>query len=201
MLLRTLLSIPFGLILVSSLVAQPSNTSFLHYTTDQGLSNDYITSITKDKLGFLWVSTANGLNRFDGRSFKSFHYDPKNPNSLPDDNILGISLGPDGWIWIGTTGGLCKLNPTSLEIRRLPIPENSDSLQNDEMTQVAFDSKGKAWTTGDHGIYRFDPKTDRLEYFYPTPGKTPGWHGMLIDPLDRLWLIKDSLVRFDPANQ
>src|SRR6476659_8059266 len=94
-----------------SLMAQPSNASFLHYTTDQGLSNDHVLCINKDHLGFLWVGTVNGLNRFDGRTFKAFHHDPKNKASIPDDNVSHITIAPDGWLWVATSGGLCKIDP------------------------------------------------------------------------------------------
>jgi len=184
-----------------SLLAQPSDASFLHYNTDQGLSNDHITAIAKDNSGFLWVGTVNGLNRFDGRSFKIFRYDPQNKNSLPDDNVIGITLAPNGCLWVATSGGLCKIDPVWLEIQRIALPENADTLQNDAVTQVAFDSEGMAWTTGESGIYKINPVTGKQEQFFKTEQKNLGWFGMLIDQKDRLWLIKEALRRFDPATQ
>ena len=181
--------------------AQPSSSSFLHYNTDQGLSNDHITGITKDKLGFIWISTINGLNRFDGRTFRNFYHDPKDASSIPGDVIKGITPAPDGWLWVATGGGLCKLDPVSLDIVQIPLPENEDSLKNDMVTKVEFDSKGMAWTTGINGIYQINPLSGRHEFFYKTEEENLGWHGMLIDEHDRIWLIKDYLHRFDPAKQ
>src|SRR5690606_11954508 len=94
-----------------SALAQPSQSAFLHYTSDDGLSHDHVTDIVKDQLGFLWVATVNGLNRYDGRSFKIFRHDPSNINSLPHNYIRAISLAPDGYLWIATMSGLCKLDP------------------------------------------------------------------------------------------
>ena len=45
--------------------AQRFNFAFEQFTTDNGLSHESVSSITKDKDGFLWIATANGLNRFD----------------------------------------------------------------------------------------------------------------------------------------
>ena len=184
-----------------SLSAQPSQSSFIHYNTDQGLSNDHITGITKDKLGFLWVSTVNGLNRFDGRTFKIFHHDPDDPNSLPDDQVVAVTLAPNGWLWIATNKGLCKLDPASLDIIRISLPENADTIPNDLVTKVGFDSKGMAWTTGHTGIYGINPVSDQVDFFYKTDRPSLGWYGMMIDLNDRLWLLKDTLRRFDPVTK
>ena len=41
----------------------------LHYSTEDGLSHERVTSILKDKEGFMWFGTWDGLNRFDGHNF------------------------------------------------------------------------------------------------------------------------------------
>jgi len=189
-------------LLVTNLVcAQPSNSSFLHYTTDQGLSNDHVLCINKDKLGFLWVGTVNGLNRFDGRTFKVFHHDPKNPNTIPDGNITGITVAPDGMLWVGTSGGLCVIDPFWLSIKQIPLPENSDTINNDIATEVEFDAEGMAWTTTETAIYKINPKTEEIEYTYKTDSPNVGWYGMMIDRKGRIWMMKDYLHRFDPSTQ
>lgn len=183
------------------LAAQPSSAALLHYNTDQGLSNDHITAIAKDKLGFLWVGTVNGLNRFDGRNFKVFQHSAKDENSIPNNQIIGITLAPDGWLWVATDFGLCKIDPFWLDIERIPIPENADTLKNDAATPVAFDSKGMAWTTGWSGIYQFDPKTDKIVFSHKTTQNLPGYFGTIIDEKDRIWMINSGLRRFDPVTK
>ncbi|HRI60735.1 MAG TPA: two-component regulator propeller domain-containing protein, partial [Saprospiraceae bacterium] len=184
-----------------SISAQLSNASFLHYTTDQGLSNDHITAIAKDNLGFMWIGTVGGINRFDGRTFKIFRHDPNDRNSPPDDDILGITLAPDGWLWIATNGGLCRLDPIRLRIERITLFENGDTLKNGLVTKVAFDSKGMAWTTSESGIHKINPATCKQVFFFKTEQKNLGWYTTFIDKQDRLWLIKDTLRRFDPVTQ
>ena len=41
---------------------------------EQGLSNNYVLSITQDKQGFLWFATEEGLNKFDGTRFISINH-------------------------------------------------------------------------------------------------------------------------------
>ncbi len=185
----------------NALPAQPGSYSFLHYTTDQGLSNDNIRAICKDRQGFLWIGTVNGLNRFDGQSFKVFKNDPANPGSLRNSFVRDITLGPDGLLWLSTDGGLCILDPVGMEFENIILPENSDSMRNDAVTKVVFDSKGMAWTTGAAGIYKIDP-TSRDYQLYPT---NPGFMGdftTLMDHDDRIWLANNNRIyRFDCATQ
>lgn len=51
--------------------AQPLKPRFENLTIKNGLINNSISHIFQDKRGFLWISTRNGLNRYDGRVFKT----------------------------------------------------------------------------------------------------------------------------------
>ena len=68
----------------------------------QGLSQGMIFDILQDKEGFIWVATKNGLNRYDGYSFKIFANDPYNANSLSSNTILKLFEDSKGRIWAGS---------------------------------------------------------------------------------------------------
>lgn len=67
-----------------------------------GLSSDKITSICKDDLGFIWFGTTNGLNRYDGKSIKSYRHNPENRYSLSSDHVKCLYKDNSGNLWIGT---------------------------------------------------------------------------------------------------
>ena len=52
--------------------AQLRHTEFLNIGVENGLSHSSVTCIAQDSIGFIWVGTKNGLNRFDGHDFKVY---------------------------------------------------------------------------------------------------------------------------------
>ena len=64
---------------------QQKTIKFDTYSLDDGLSQSSVTGIVQDKYGFIWISTQDGINRYDGYSFKTFKNNPVNANSIPNN--------------------------------------------------------------------------------------------------------------------
>lgn len=74
---------------------------------ENGLSQGMISSMTEDNEGYLWIGTKDGLNRFDGKKFKTYLPDSKIPNSISDGFITYLFNDSRNRLWIGTySGGL-----------------------------------------------------------------------------------------------
>jgi len=85
--------------------AEPSYI-FHHLTTDNGLSNSNVQAILRDSLGFLWIGTESGLDRYDGYGFKVYGRRPDLPNSpisLSNDNVNGLWEDGLGNIWVSSS--------------------------------------------------------------------------------------------------
>ena len=78
---------------------------FVKYSTGMGLSSNNQRCIVQDNQGFIWIGTGEGLNRFDGRSFKVYRSNPKSNTSLKSNIITCLLCNSDGQLWIGTYGG------------------------------------------------------------------------------------------------
>jgi ligand-binding sensor domain-containing protein/signal transduction histidine kinase/DNA-binding response OmpR family regulator len=78
---------------------------FSHLTTINGLSESFVTCILKDKYGFLWFGTGDGLNKYDGNKFKVFRNKPDDSKTIPDNSIVCLFEDKAGELWIGTSGG------------------------------------------------------------------------------------------------
>ena len=80
---------------------------FYHYDTSNGLSNNMVSSITQDDLGFIWIGTNSGLNRFDGSEFEKFD---KENSGLSNNYIQQIVPGNNGNLYLATNRGIHTYN-------------------------------------------------------------------------------------------
>jgi len=79
-----------------------------------GLSQGMINDIVIDQLGYLYVATKEGLNRFDGVSFKVYRHSLKDPNSLADNYVTSLFVDENNYIWTGTyNNGLDCFDPST----------------------------------------------------------------------------------------
>lgn len=167
--------------------AQRFNFALEQFTTDNGLSHESVLSITKDKDGFLWIGTANGLNRFDGVSFKIFLNNPDQPNTIPGNYIAGTTLDKNGYLWVATSNGLCRIDTRTLRIDRIDLNDTADNFPRYEVMYGEFDSKGIGWFMVNNYLYAVNQETFKWKrYLLPATR----FHANLaqVDSKDRVWL-------------
>jgi signal transduction histidine kinase/ligand-binding sensor domain-containing protein len=174
---------------------------FEHITTDDGLSASGVTSIVQDERGFIWLATQNGLNRYDGYSFKVFHHEPQNPDSLSANN-LRVLLVDGSRLWIGTWGGgLDELNLITGQFKRHQADPNKTSSR--FINSIYKDPAGLLWLGTTGGLYHFNPTTSILEEYHP-PGASQALkdvYQIVGDEQHRLWFNSDSsLFLLDQAS-
>ena len=95
----------FFLIAISGAVTAQPKSKAVHYSTEDGLSHDIITSIFKDSEGFMWFGTWDGINRFDGHRFLSFKSSPGDMSQLKNDRIQQITEDKANHLWIRAYDG------------------------------------------------------------------------------------------------
>lgn len=130
---------------------------------DDGLSQSGVTSIVKDKYGFIWLGTEDGLDRFDGVSFKNFKNDPNDSSSINSNTILASIIDQRGDMWIGTyLSGLNKYDYSQENFIRY-----SDELLTAEEGPVYAlleDHSGYIWIgTSESGLFRMDPRSGKIQ--------------------------------------
>lgn len=72
------------------------------------LSNQIVRCFAEDTLGYIWIGTDRGLNRYDGYSFKHYYSNKEDSTSLITNGVGSLLCDSQGRLWIGTTGGLCR---------------------------------------------------------------------------------------------
>ncbi len=139
-------------------VAQEASIKFEHLVIEEGLSHNWTKCIKKDSKGFLWVGTMNGLNRYDGKTFKIFKSDESVAESISDNFIQAIEEDKNGDLWVGTySGGINRYNKFSEKFLSFEyIPNDSFSISANRIYSVLNDSKGRLWIGTEKGLDQFD---------------------------------------------
>ncbi|TDQ11582.1 ligand-binding sensor domain-containing protein [Pedobacter metabolipauper] len=140
----------FILLLFSVELLQAQPFYFRRYQVEDGLSNNAVLSSLQDKKGFMWFGTKDGLNRFDGYTFKIYRHDPDDPNSLGGSFILCIYEDKDGVLRIGTERGLYTYHPSTETFSHV-----KGSLKEDVKT-MHMDKHHNLWYIAGLGIYKYD---------------------------------------------
>src|ERR1700730_8045101 len=77
---------------------------FKYYAHGDGLGDMEVHSLLQDRTGFIWIGTASGLYRYDGREFRGY----SQPEGLPDGWIESLHETIDGRLLVGTQSGLAQ---------------------------------------------------------------------------------------------
>src|SRR5687768_12514255 len=144
---------------------------FEHISIEQGLSQSSVRVIFQDSRGFLWFGTEDGLNRYDGYTFKTFKPEPSNSNSLSDGWITDIVEDQNGYLWIGTRlGGLNRYDPFNGQfIQYQHLDEQPHTLNDNHITSLLVDRDNRLWVGTLNGLDHFDPKTGIFQHYPYTP--------------------------------
>lgn len=132
---------------------------FKHYETNTGLSSNQINCIAQDKLGFMWIGTANGLNRFDGTAFITFKKEDSLPKSLGNNYIDALHIDLDSNLWVGTHNGL-YLQRYKTEQFELIKPTFGKWV-----TKIVCDKNGFIWFTCNGNLSKLDVKKRKIKVY------------------------------------
>ncbi|MBV8071342.1 MAG: hypothetical protein JO270_15645 [Acidobacteriaceae bacterium] len=146
--------------------ARVRDLRFTHLTTNDGLSQGYVTAILQDRRGFMWFATRDGLNRYDGNTFVVYKNNPNDPDTLSSNFIEDLMEDDHGYLWIGTNTGADKFDPTSERCTRyLHDPNKPNSIGGSYVTSIARDLRGYLWFgTRSSGLEEFDPNTETFTH-------------------------------------
>ncbi|GAB3046224.1 sensor histidine kinase [Spirosoma pulveris] len=76
--------------------------SIHHLTTNDGLSQGSCFYILKDSRGFMWMSSQDGLNRYDGSRFTVYSFNEQDSTTIGKGEVRGVIEDPHGDLWVGT---------------------------------------------------------------------------------------------------
>ena len=161
---------------------------FNHYTTQHGLPSNTVYNIVQDKLGFIWVSTRDGIARFDGNNFVKMEMDE-------DETVLSggsttMCIDEDGAIWFCSKNRVCSYDPCT------GVTKTIGEFGAMRANSITSDSKGNIWFVAGT-LYRYTKETEELKAYpreeYPVPSS------IVPDASGTLWAVTSdgSVYRYD----
>jgi ligand-binding sensor domain-containing protein/signal transduction histidine kinase len=146
---------------------EAQNIVFERLTVQAGLSQGSIWCITQDQRGFMWFGTEDGLNRYDGSTFKIFRSDSRDTSSIPGNYIENLYVDKEGVLWVCTKQGLCRYDRFTEKFFAVPVESGENSLPAKYVTSVVDDARGEHLWIGTYGggLAKMNKKTGAMRIF------------------------------------
>ncbi len=167
---------------------------------EQGLSQSVVFDVVQDSTGFIWVATQDGLNRFDGHSFKTFRFIPNDSTSLSDNWITTLMASSD-YLWIGTHhGGLNRMDLRTETFQHFFSGEDGRPNCSDVWIQdIVQDHHKRLWiATWGKGLICYYPVKDSVRVFSESNGLSNNFITSIQRIGENIWVgSKCGLNRID----
>jgi len=185
-------AVVFVLLLLASRALYSQEYNFRNFGTAEGLNNLAVRQIYQDRLGFMWVSTENGIFRYDGERFESFGPE----QGIPSTSGAAFGDAPDGSLLVGGDFGLYQLSGNRFQ--KLAVDFKTVSWAQG----IQSDGKGHTFIGTESSLVELYSEPGRDGFAvreFPQPAGTsgPGAYGIAVDG-DVLWYgCGNELCRMD----
>jgi signal transduction histidine kinase/ligand-binding sensor domain-containing protein/CheY-like chemotaxis protein len=166
---KRLLHLSFLIGTLSSLAAYPQQTKIDLSTinSSNAISENTIQAIFKDSYGFMWFGTLDGLNKYNGYEMQTFKHVRNDANSLPANNIVGISEDANRDLWIGTRiNGASRFDRKTRKFKTFKH-DSSDpgSLSSNDVTVVFKDQASNIWIGTRDGLNLLNDRKNGFKHY------------------------------------
>lgn len=190
----------FLLLLFQQSFGQVKNYNFINLNSKTGLSSNTVNTILKDKYGFMWFGTDDGLNKFDGQNFVVYRHSETDSSTIGRGVVTAMQEDKEGNLWIGTNITLSLYN------RSLNNFINYDFSKLGWIRSLQADDLGNIWVGTYAGLYYFNPKTKKIITYKANPQRKDQLNSNVIlsvfeDSKNRIWVGTNAgLHLLNPQN-
>lgn len=154
---------------ISICSANTERIYFQHLGIKNKLSQSTVLCIVQDRNGFLWFGTKDGVNRYDGSSFRVFKQNQSQSNSLGNNVVNALYENMDGKLWLGTDNGIYLYDPIMETFAKLDCNSQDNVRITQPIMQITTDQQNNIWIAAEsQGVFCFDNKMQTLTH-YPIP--------------------------------
>lgn len=129
--------------------------AFHHFNSSYGLSHNTVPAVAQDSVGYIWIATHDGLNRYDGTNTKVYRHSKADSLSLPSNKLREVLTDSHGNLWVLTPAGASLYLRDRDAFRTYPLPDGSEARDMLPLTD------GELLVAADDGIYSIAPATGK----------------------------------------
>ncbi|NVJ50696.1 MAG: EAL domain-containing protein [Gammaproteobacteria bacterium] len=144
------------------LQANSANVDLKHFSTREGLSQSVVWEIERDRDGYLWLGTEEGVNRFDAYRLGAV----PGPDGLFNARYVGlIHRDREDYLWISVAPNLnYRLSPDGDQYTLMTLPQRTPENNERNELEAAFEAdSGDLWLINYEEAFRYDYGEQRLE--------------------------------------
>lgn len=137
---------------------------FKNLSVQNGLSQNTVNAILQDRQGFMWFGTKDGLNRYDGLSFRKFKHDDRSRHGIGNNFITALYEDAKGDIWVGTDVGLYIYHPEKDSFEHFTDLSEENTKIEHTVTAISGDNQGCVWIAVEsQGLFCYDLEKRKLQ--------------------------------------
>ncbi|WP_379654921.1 ATP-binding protein [Pseudoxanthomonas sp. UC19_8] len=180
----------------------PQRPAFRLTATAEGLPSTSITALATDRTGYLWLTTYDGLARFDGTEFTVWQHDPRDPASVAGNLQQALYVDPHDQVWVASAG-LSVLDAGRRgfrHYRRAQYPQ----MRSDDVYAIAGLDDHVWFGTNGGGLYRIDADGALTRFDHAnTGGVLPSdvVTSLAVDARGRLWVGTEAGLAYVQAGR
>ena len=157
------------------------------FTTSDKLSSSVINQVFQDQKGRIWITTLNGLNVYDGYTFRTF----KKSRGLANNSVNCIMQTRGGAIYIGMANALQRYENSGFT--DIPMIDRAGQRVAAFVTSIIERKNGEILiTTSGYGIYRMDADMTKAHQLEGVFADLKHSHRIVEDGGQRLWVVTED---------
>ncbi|HEX2605806.1 MAG TPA: two-component regulator propeller domain-containing protein, partial [Flavisolibacter sp.] len=182
---------------------QGKQYSFKSFSVVNGLASNTVNAVVQDGDGYMWIATANGLQRYDGSDFITFKSKSNEAGAIPPTYVSRLFVDQKKRLWLAVDNKIAgRFDTKKFTFKAVPVETREEyfiqkfyELRSGELVILNFFGN----------FFRFDEKQDRFVEDHTVLPLPAGWKCTDIswdDKIRRYWLSCDSgLVLLDPVSR
>lgn len=163
--------------------------NFQNFSRVEGLSDNFVFSLSQDSVGYIWMTTSYGINKFDGYTFSSYVKSEQMQQTILRNDFNSVYTDSKNRIWLGSHNGIIMLYNALLD------KFDNKSLSFDypvEYPSIStfYESRGRLYALSTHGVLEYNEREGVFSFLQHNFPELTQIHAtaLFCDDSDNLWI-------------